>query len=114
MKRIAACRCNSINSSTTQPHATHDNTNMVQLYATVNCSRYPRTCIRIASSSLADSNRRTELNLGGTTKESSLLGLYAMNGGWEQYSYAQNSSYQVGISRFQFSMYILLNIQPTV
>ncbi|XP_057810717.1 loganic acid O-methyltransferase [Salvia miltiorrhiza] len=70
---------------------------MAQCYATVNCSRYPRTCLKVASSLLSDTNRRTELNLGSTTKESSLLGLYAMNGGGGQHSYAQNSSYQRGV-----------------
>ncbi|KAH6802061.1 hypothetical protein C2S51_033507 [Perilla frutescens var. frutescens] len=34
--------------------------------------------------------------MSSTTKQSSLLGLYAMNGGEGEYSYAQNSSYQGG------------------
>nr|QCF60522.1 O-methyltransferase [Salvia dorisiana] len=70
---------------------------MAQYYATLHCSQYPRTRVRITSSSLTDSNRRTELNMGSTTKDSSLLGLYAMNGGGGQHSYAQNSSYQRGV-----------------
>lgn len=73
---------------------------MAHYYATLHCSQHPRTrtCVRITSSSLSDTNRRTELNMGSTAKEGPLLGLYAMNGGGGQYSYAQNSSYQVKIS----------------
>ncbi|PIN07490.1 Loganate O-methyltransferase [Handroanthus impetiginosus] len=74
---------------------------MMQLYATVNSFQNPRTSIRMTLRSTMDSNHRTqnrrELNVGDKTIESSVLGLYAMNGGGGPNSYAQNSSYQRGV-----------------
>ncbi|KAK6146816.1 hypothetical protein DH2020_020685 [Rehmannia glutinosa] len=74
---------------------------MAQLYAMVNCFQYPRTSIRMTVNSSLDPKRsiphHVELNLGDKTMESSLLGLYAMNGGKGANSYAQNSSYQRGV-----------------